>query len=333
LKTSKLVLILLSLVSLMAAGCGDSQEDFVLTGNNNNNNVNNGVGNLVFQFVRAQAGVVPASTFSLGFEFFNTTDPELGTLVLEAEADFANTVTVLNVPTTARSVVITAYDANEIPVGTLTVPVGVVAGTTTTVNLNGAVFIPVTFDSIFIDPNPVNISLGANPGASVQVEVIGSFSNDDEIIFDPATYAAQGTFASANTLVATASGSGTITGVSNGATTLDVSYTVNGVTRAAQAPVNVSTFAVTPADVSVAIGSTSAPVTALFNFNGTSDTNVTNSPDINYDSNNGDFNANDDGTVTVDEGATANETAIITVTYDNDGVDMIDTFTVTATAP
>lgn len=327
---SRRVLVLFSLVALLLSGCDSGGDDFVLTGTNNNNN-GGAQGNLVFQFTRAQA-VVPATTTTLGFEFFNSADPETGALVLEVEAEFANTVTVLNVPTTAKAVVITAYDINEIPVGTFTVAVSVVPGATTTVGLNGVVFTPVTFDAIFVDPNPVNLSLGANPGATVQVEVIGVFSNDDEIIFDPATYAANGSFSSQNAAVATVGASGVVTAVANGSTSLDITYTVNGVQRAFQAPINVSTFAVETNAIEVVVGTTSAPVTALFNFNGVSDTDVTASPDTTYDSDNGDFNANDDGTVTVDPEAVPGDVAIITVTYDNDGVDMVDTFTVTAIA-
>src|SRR5688500_6743420 len=109
-------MLLVSLISLFAIGCGDSQEDFVFTGTA----PNAGTGNLVFQFVQAQAGVVPLGTTTLAFDFYNTDNPADGSVIFTATSAFANTVTVLGVPVAARSVIITCYDDDGHPIASLT---------------------------------------------------------------------------------------------------------------------------------------------------------------------------------------------------------------------
>jgi hypothetical protein len=231
-KRSSLLILIASLVSLLAVGCGDSGEDFVFTGTNNNNN-NTTFGNVVFQFVTAQAATVPVETDTLAFDFYNTDVPAEGALIYTANSAFANTVTVLDVPVSARSVVITAYDADGHPLVAIIDELVVIAGLNNPTDLSNALVEVITFDSISVTPDPVQLDTDGNPSTEQQLVVSANFSNGETVVEPTTAYDDNGVFFSGNTDLVTVSATGLATrqGVAQGMTTIDVDYTIDGVTR------------------------------------------------------------------------------------------------------
>ena len=98
--------LILSLLALLAIGCGDSSDDFVVQNSQSNN------GNLVFQFVRPQALNVPTATTTVRFDFYRAND----VLDFTSEQPFAPTITFNDVSTSIVRVVVTSLDANGFPI-------------------------------------------------------------------------------------------------------------------------------------------------------------------------------------------------------------------------
>lgn len=276
-KTSKslrstLLMMLISLVSLIAMGCGDSQQDYVFTNDNNPG----GTGNVVFQFVQAQQGVVPTGTASLIFDFYSTSPPTNGNVVYSTPpVTFANTVTVTNVPVEAQSVVITCYDADGHPIGSLTDEVTVLAGQTVNQDLSNALFTIITFDSITVTPDPVNLNLGTQD-PSAQLVVTANFSNGESIAQTPLQQANFGTFDSSNDAAATVTSGGLVEAVAVGFANISVSYELDGETRTYTGGVDVNvtsgvttdTLVVLPQTLVVEDGTESGDLFATIAING-----------------------------------------------------------------
>jgi hypothetical protein len=334
-------MLMISLVSLFALGCGSSQEDFVFTGTNNNGA---GVGNVVFQFVKPQAATVPADTATLAFDFYNTANPANGTVIFTATSAFANTVTVINVPVEARSVVITAYDADGHPKATITDEIVVLPGVNNPTDLSNALVGIVTFDAIDVTPDPVALILGTQNDTTEQLVVTGFFSNGESIAFTAAENAANGAFVSNAPAVATVAANGLVSAVSNGSTTIDVDYTVDGVTRSLDGvAVNVTggviddVLLVTPDTLTVADGTSSGAPSATFSANGANPVDVTGDPELTYALQQAvagiTVNANT-GVVTVAAATPDATTATVVATYlDANGNTDTDTIAVTVGAP
>jgi hypothetical protein len=334
---STLMVLIISLVSLFALGCGDDQDDFVFT---NTNNV--ATGNVVFQFARAQAATVPTDTATLVFDFFNSTVPSAGALIYSAESPFANVVTVTGVPVDARSVVVTCYDVDGQPIADLFAVITVLPGVNTNADLSNANVNPITFDSITVTPDPVDLVLGTQNNSTAQLLVTGNFSNGESIQFTTAENAANGTFMSNAPGVATVSESGLVSGVSAGATTVDVTYEVNGVVRSTNVDVEVTggvlpdVLTVTPDTLTVADGTSSGALSAALSTNGGATTDITGDADLTYALQAAvagiSVNANT-GVVTVAGGTADGTTATVVATYD-DGVNVAtDTVAVTVGTP
>ena len=130
-RSSLLTLIVVMLVSLFAVGCGDSGEDFVVTGNNGNAVP---TGNVTFQFAKAQnIATVPAATTQLIFEFLDASGARTGN---GATVNFANTVT-LAVPTSAARAVVRATNAQGATIATVNFTFTVLANQTVTAVVAG----------------------------------------------------------------------------------------------------------------------------------------------------------------------------------------------------
>ncbi len=333
-KPSLLILMLISLVSLFAVGCGDSREEYVFTGTAPTATV----GNLTFQFDQVataqQAGLVPAGTTSLQFRFYANTTANDTDLVYEATAPYADSVTVENVPTTAVFVRVTAYGANGVPLAVLTGNFQVIAGATVPVDLSTPT--AVTFDSIGVSPDTVALTLGTNGNNSAQLTVVGNFSNVQSVTFPASSFAANAEFTSSNPAVATVSTTGLIEAVSNGSAVITTEYTVNGVTRADTTTVTVTggivtvdTLEITPSALTLPAGSTSANLTATFTAAGTSNS-VDVSDNVTYTSSVAGITVdNETNQVAVAANVTAGTTATVTGSYTTGNVTVTDTVAVT----
>lgn len=180
-------ILILGLVTVFATSCGSSDE-FVFTSNTNNNPST--TGNLAFEFQRVAAqapDLVPNETESFRFDFFSTNPPAESSLVFTTTSGFASEIIVEDVPTNVVSVLVTAFDSNNLPLVTLAGDVTVVAGATTRVDLNDST--PVTLDAITVTPEPAALGNGfdvrpftAELGDlfdqdSLQLIITGSFSN------------------------------------------------------------------------------------------------------------------------------------------------------------
>lgn len=217
------MLLLLLLVSLFAVGCGDSGEDFVVVGDNGNNNPQVPTTTVNFQFARAQANVtanVPTGTTRLHIEFLSSLDAK----VFETEVDFAPTVSVGGVPVTATKAVVTPLDRNGIPLATILYNLQLVEGKTFDAIPLGPGFL-VTFNTLTATPDPTKIGVNATQQLSLTV----GFSNGNTLSGTAAGGVAS--YTSGDALIASVSSSGLITGVSAGNTTVNVSYSLNNVTR------------------------------------------------------------------------------------------------------
>lgn len=127
------------------------------------------VGSLRFQFAQAQSTLlVPNKTTRLKFLFTNQADGE-GAFVFETTRDFALSITIDNVPLTARSVRVTALDASGLPLLTAVSPVTVLSGQSTTVHFPPLV--EVTPTEIFIDPISVELRVGAERHLTVTLRL------------------------------------------------------------------------------------------------------------------------------------------------------------------
>lgn len=268
-KQSLLIVMLMALVSLFAVGCGDSGEDFVVTGNQGNNGANTGA--VTFQFARAQQAV-PATTALLDFRFFSAN----GLQVFERlNEPFNTTVTVQNVPTSATRAVVTAKNAAGIPLATIDYSVNVVGGGTSAAVAGTST--PVTFDTVTATPDPTSVAVGATQQLSLAV----GFSNGDSFTGT----AAGGTpvFTSSAPGTASVNATGLVTGVAAGPATITVAYALNGVTRTDTVTVTVTAPAtgaarleLAPATVNLTNAAPSATIVAtFFPANSTTGQNVT----------------------------------------------------------
>lgn len=197
----------LAAFTLLASGCGDSQEDYVFT----NTNVNNPTtGNVVFNFTRAQGVVnVPADTVSLEIDFFSGSD-QTGTKTKEVTTPFAASVTVTDVPTTSRSFRITARDANGLPLQQTDGEVTVLPGQTVTADLVNITTVPVTLNTITVTPEGETLAVGETQ----QFAASGQFSNGESLPLPGPT------FVSSNPSVASITPAGLATAAAAGTTTI-----------------------------------------------------------------------------------------------------------------
>lgn len=214
---SFLAVLVLAIAGLGFTGCGSSSSsDFVATGGPADGGPTSG--ELVFNFITAQAPfVVDANTAELQFDFFNGVDADP---VLSTTRDFDSTIVIGGVPVSATQVVITGFDANGIPLFTITQSIQVVAGETTTVEgINSPVAVTLV-DLILIsgsvfDADQELTTVEVPLDATTQVFLFAEYSNGSLVLLgDQATYTV------VDTNIATVSSFGTVSGLSVGTTTL-----------------------------------------------------------------------------------------------------------------
>lgn len=222
------------------------------------------IGNLRFQFIRAQAATVPTATTQLKFDFFNAQNQMLFTTT----QPFATQVTLNNLSVDITRVKITGLEVNGLPVVEIQSAVVVLGGVTSDVNLAGATVVAVTLQSLpsITLTDRIVIDQG-NQVLFVAIPVTGQFSNG-QVLEIPGQFTQ---VSSRDLTIATVSNmSPFITMPLNpGATIIDVSATVGGVTKVAEFPLRVIKLEVVPRTFDIRAGNALRP---QFNFTGTDGT-------------------------------------------------------------
>lgn len=183
-------------------------------------------GDLRFSFIRAQA-LAPTDTVSFRFDFRDSSERTLYSKTLP----FAAEITVEDVPTSARSVEITALNAGGSFLGSLLKQIGVRANALTVINLTGSLFFS-RLDSLTLLPNQVSLDIGETRNLSL----MASFS-DGTTVGLPSS---EGAWTSDNSSVVSVSNNGVLTGGAAGSTRVRVSVTRQGATRSTSIPVTVT---------------------------------------------------------------------------------------------
>lgn len=322
------------LFSLVLTGCGGGDSDFVATtsgGAPAPAPPSGTTGNLTFSFTKIQAAVAPSAAVALQFEFYDSG----GRSIFSFDSVFATTVTVREVPVEAVRAEITAYAPGGVPLGVLTVPVTVTPDATVNVDLSPLSFVPATLEELEVTPSSIDLQLPTN--STVTLSLRGVFSTGDEVRFGPQT-GGEGTFVSRDASVARADSTGQVTGLKAGATFVDVSYSVQGMSARTAVPVLVSGEAppvvparlvLNPATVDLSPGSSMSITATYFPADSAVGTDVTQSTSglgtsgLTYDR----------GLVAVGAGVAVPSTGEVTVSYGTEAGTVSAVLRVTVSPP
>lgn len=261
-KSSWLITLLITLVALVAVGCGDSNEDYVYTGTGPNVGP---TGNVTFLFEQATPVaakiVAPADARFVKFTFFNKD----GVAVLKDVDNraYAASITVANVPVSATSYKIDFFAANgTTAVGTpYTGNVTVEAGKTTIVD--PSVGPQPVLQSI--DVTPSSFTLALNGTKTQQLKVTANYSGN--VIQDVTNGS---TFASSAAAIASVNTAGLVTAVAAGDATVTATFgnftdTAAVKVVAGEDPVPpVGTLVATPASVTLTNATTSVAIATTY---------------------------------------------------------------------
>lgn len=246
-------LILLTLAAFLVFGCGDSNDDFVFTGNNSGSTGNGS--QLVFRFQRPVTAqtTVPADTTTIRFDLYSTDAPTSAALLSSETRLYADLIVLENVPTETRSVNVTLLNQDGLPTGTYTKVVSVPAGSRIEVSLEGVPVTPPSFTELGLTPNPINVYITSGDADSNTVQLsVGATINGS--VFPAPFEDVTVTVEHPNVLQILDSGlllvqrnilalESPISGVGvRSNTTVTASYTLNQVTRQTVAPVNIHYF-------------------------------------------------------------------------------------------
>lgn len=179
-------LLLFAFVCLTAWGCGDDENDFLVSnGSSSTFAVTSSTGNLLFSFVTAQSALLPAPSAELVFHFYSTapdsSDREAADPLLESSQPLAPNMIVSDVPIEARYVRISVYSASGQPLMVLTDEVSVRAGLSTPVDLSDARTETVEVTHFQILPRQARLEVAE----SLQLQVVLGFSNGDVAALTP----------------------------------------------------------------------------------------------------------------------------------------------------
>ena len=167
-------------------------------------------GDVTFRFIHAQQPLeVPNSTVRLHFLFTDSADGE-GRLVLEETRNFAPSITIEDVPVTARSVRVSALDGSGQALLSAVTDLTVQADQEVTVSFPPLV--EVIVEELVIDPTSVELRVGAER----QFSMLARYSDDSSRIPEGVAWSSQG-----SVLV---DGDGRATAVSPGAGSVTVSF-------------------------------------------------------------------------------------------------------------
>ena len=314
---SFMAILVIAIASLGFAGCGSSSDSFVATGNPDGPPT---TGGLTFNFITAQSPfTVDATTNTLRFDFFdgNNADP-----VFSVTRPFAPSVTIENVPASVRSVFITGFDADGIPLFTINQTVAVTPGSTNTVDgLSNAV--PVALSRLRLAPGTLFdldaelTQVNVQVGGTTQVFLFAEYSNGSVVLLgDKATYSIPESGAN----VASVSNLGTVTGLGSGTTTLLAQFGGQTLSRPVISsdgfnPQLESINVINPSPITVAAGT---PVQITTNGQRAGGGSGIISPSsLAYTTDNVGFTVTPGGSLSVSEDVASGITANLTVTWTN----------------
>lgn len=282
-----------------------------------------GAGSVTFNFVRAQSAiVVPTTTVQLRFEFFTGLEGT-GTIIKRELRDYADTITIENVPTSVQSTVVTAITADGFPIAEFTANVTVPANGNVTVDSTDGTIAPVTAVAIISSPQSIALGNADNFQLSIQVE----FSNGDVVPVDLTSGVV--TFSSSAPSVATVDGNGLITAGLDG--TAFITATLNapgfanvsvdiplGVGDGVQPPPTITGIQIiTPAAAAITLprGTMSVPlvVQATFSNGNTSIVNAANG--VQFASNRAEVTVDGTQAIVVSNTAPVGQIARVTATF------------------
>ncbi len=330
-----MTLLFISFTALGLVGCGSSgnSTEFVATGPG----ATPTTGGLVFRFqpvAQAQQFFeVDASTTRLRFRFYENANA-VGDPIDTRNADFATEVSLSGLSTSIRSVRITGFGQDGVPLYTITQSVTVVAGVDTIVSATGT---PVAVSLSRLDLVPAN-SVDSEPltqvelevGGTAQVYLIATYDDGTELIVgSAATYAPEGEgseFFEVNNfglLRGLSAGTGVLNVSFGGQTlsiTVEVSESLNSTFSSIHFVEIVEQGIAPVAQVEVAAGGSYSTTlvgiragdSAILGINPTSiyvSYSIEGSPSITVNNNN--------GVVSVSGSAVEGELAIVTATYSN----------------
>ena len=290
-----------------------------------------GAGSVTFNFVRAQSPiVVPTTTVQLRFEFF-TGLQGTGTIIKRELRDYADTITIENVPTSVQSTVVTAITADGFPIAEFTANVIVPANGNVTVDSTDGTLTPVT--AVAIVSSPQSVALGNADSFQLNIQV--EFSNGEVVPVDLTSGIV--TFSSSQPSVATVDANGNITAGLDG--TAFITATLNapgfasvsvdiplGVGDGVQPPPTITGIQiVTPAAAAISLpqGTMSVPlvVQATFSNGNTSVVNAANG--VQFESNRSEVVVDGNQAIVVSNNAPIGQVARITVSFQGN-TDFID---------
>lgn len=308
------------LLCFLVAGCSsgsDGGSSFVASPGQDGGNTAT-TGSVTFNFVQGQTApiTVPVGTTTLRFEFFSELGGS-GNLLLSPTTAYASTVTIDNVPTAARSVVITAFGADNFPVSEFTANITVPAGGSTTVSSADGTSVAVNLTGITV--NPASVSLGLN--GVVRLVPAATFSNGDSVAITGDVLTDEVSFVSDDPNTAMTSPQGDVVAVVSGRTVVNVSF--RGQTTAV--PVTVTTgnvippsatsLVVDPTSVSLPVGTMSEPLEFTVTFTGGATRTVGSAQGVTYSSNVAGISVDQNDRIVVGNGVAPNTLATVTGTY------------------
>ncbi|MCA9777078.1 MAG: hypothetical protein KC800_10190 [Candidatus Eremiobacteraeota bacterium] len=236
----RLSLALLSLLAVLAVGCGSSNNDFVVSGGGNNIFT---TGSLSYLLRVNDVTSLPNGTTLLRFDLYDGN----GNLILSSNATVSDVFEIDEVDGDVRSTTVTAFDEDGFPIGQVTVPSEVVLGADTDIDLSNAVFTPITFDALTATPDPAE--LGTDE--TLQLALQASFSNGATVVLPSASFPQSAAFVSNDTDVVTVNSAGVLTGGEAGNTTVSATYTINGVGRSDTVDASVTNLDVVATFISI----------------------------------------------------------------------------------
>lgn len=322
---SALGLFIALICMLFAAGCsggGGGNGGFVASPTGSSGTSGGGVGNgsVTFNFVKAQSAiVVPTTTVNLRFQFFTGLEGT-GVVVLNETRPFAAQVTFDSVPSSVRSVKITALTQEGYPVSEFKASFDVSINQNVVVSATGGTTTPVTLDTVVARPSSLSLAIGGTSTPTIEL----NFSNGELVRLTAAQVPTEITFGSSDSAVASVTAAGLITGLVNGTATItaDVNdYAGKSVSIVTQVgngivlPPLVTSLTITNAPSIMPVGTTAGPlvVTATFDNNTTAVKTIADG--VTFSSSDANFSVDNSQNVVLAANAPTNATATITASF------------------
>lgn len=279
-----------------------------------------GNGSVTFNFVKAQSAiVVPTTTTNLRFQFFTGLEGT-GVVVLNETRPFAAQVTFDSVPSSVRSVKITALTQEGYPVSEFKASFNVSVNQNVVVSATGGTTTAVTLDTVVARPSSLSLAIGGTSTPTIEL----NFSNGDLVRLTAAQVPTEITFGSSDSAVASVTSAGLITGLVNGTATItaDVNdYAGKSVSIVTQVgngivlPPLVTSLTLTNTPTTMPVGTTAGPVVVTATFDNNTTKVVTIADGVTFASSDANFSVDNSQNVVLAASSPTNATATITASF------------------